>query len=113
MKEASGMSASSHSIRRRWVALLLGGAAVAAGATFAAVASSATGPNAQLVSQNRVYGGGQFTTSPEAGSLRNFAIDAHAIGAVAYGDIEYGSPFNWEHEQVTCLNVVGNQATVG
>jgi hypothetical protein len=86
---------------------------VAAGATFAAVGSSATGPNAQLVSQNRVYGGGQFTVPPEAGSLRNFAIDAHANGAAAYGDIEYASPFHWQHEQVTCLNVVGNQATVG
>jgi hypothetical protein len=68
---------------------------------------------AQLASQNRVYGGGQFTVSPDQGSVRNFAIDAHANGATAYGDIEYGSPFHAGHEQVTCLKVVGNKATVG
>ena len=79
----------------------------------ATLASATSGPNAQLVTHNRVYGGGQFTVSPEAGSLRNLAIDAHAQGATAYGDIEYASPFHWQHEQVTCLKVVGNTATVG
>jgi hypothetical protein len=62
--------------------------AVAAVIVSATIASATSGPNAQLVTQDRVYGGGQFD-SP--GGVRNFAIDAHAQGAVAYGDIEYGS----------------------
>jgi hypothetical protein len=100
---------------RRSATLLFAAALIAVASVLvpATIASATSGPNAQLVSQNRVYGGGQFTTSPEAGSLRNFAIDAHANGATAYGDIEYASPFFWEHEQVTCLKVVGNSATVG
>lgn len=95
----------------KWFAAAVGAVLAVLGA--AAIASATSGPNAQLVSQNRVYGGGQFTVSPEAGSLRNFAIDAHSSGATAYGDIEYASPFHWGHEQVTCLKVVGNTATIG
>jgi hypothetical protein len=101
-----------HRSKSRTLLFLAFCAVLAAGATFAAVASSATGPNAQLVSQNRVYGGGQFTNSFD-GSIRNFAIDAHANGAAAYGDIEYGGTVHAGHEQVTCLKVVGNQATLG
>jgi hypothetical protein len=78
---------------------------------IAGFAYSASGPNAQLAGQDRVYGGGSFT-GPE-GLLRNFAIDAHANGSAAYGDIEYGGGGHFEHEQVTCLAVSGNRATVG
>ena len=74
-------------------------------------ADSSGGPNAQLIQQNRVYGGGQFTVS--LGDVRNFALDAHATGGTAYGDAEYGGGIHWQHEQVTCLNVVGDRATVG
>jgi hypothetical protein len=86
-------------------------ACMVAGLATAGYAYSSLGPNAQLVSQDRVYGGGQFTVS--AGDVRNFAIDAHAEGGPAYGDIEYGGAPHTQHEQVTCLNVVGNSATVG
>jgi hypothetical protein len=77
----------------------------------ASYAYSSGGPNTQLIQQNRVYGGGQFTVS--AGDLRNFALDAHANGATAYGDAEYAGAVHWGHEQVTCLDVRGNRATVG
>ena len=77
---------------------------------IAGYAYSASGPNAQLAGQSRVYGGGNFT-GPE-GLPRNFAIDAHERGS-AYGDIEYGGGSHFQHEQVTCLAVDGNKATVG
>jgi len=96
---------------RRWkVGVLLVALAAALGVT--GLAYSTSDQNAQLVSQNRVYGGGQFTVSP--GDVRNFAIDAHhANGDAAYGDIEYGGGAHWQREQVLCLNVVGSSATVG
>jgi hypothetical protein len=97
------------SITKRWKfvlpALLLGLLALAG------LAYSAAGPNAQLAGQNRVYGGGSFK-GPE-GLARNFAIDAHANGSVAYGDIEYGGGSHFQHEQVTCLAVGGNRTTIG
>jgi hypothetical protein len=88
---------------------LLFGALVIAG-----VAYSAGGPNAQLASQTRVYGGGSFV-GPDlpVGLQRNFAVDAHANGQAAYGDIEYGGGSHFQHEQVTCLAVSGNRATIG
>lgn len=81
-----------------------------AGALAAAgLAYSTGGPNAQLVGQDRVYGGGHFIVPDSlGGGVRTFAIDAHSSG-----DIEYGGLLHWAHEQVTCLNVVGNSATVG
>jgi hypothetical protein len=95
--------------RKKWfAAALIAGLAVLLPAT---IASATSGPNAQLVTQNRVYGGGQFTVSP--GDVRNFAIDAHAQGGVAYGNVEYGSTLHFGNEQVTCLKVVGNTAAVG
>jgi hypothetical protein len=78
---------------------------------IAGVAFSASGPNAQLASQNRVYGGGHFNTSD--GTARNFAVDAHASGQAAFGDVEYAGPSHWSHEQVLCVTVVGNKATIG
>jgi hypothetical protein len=84
---------------------------VVAALAAATYAYSSGGPNTQLLQQNRVYGGGQVTVS--AGDLRNFAIDAHADGATAYGDAEYAGAVHWGHEQVTCLNVRGSSATVG
>jgi hypothetical protein len=96
--------------RKKWLAAaLIAGLAVLMPAT---IASATSGPNAQLVTQNRVYGGGQFTSSFD-GSVRNFAIDAHAQGGVAYGNIEYGSTLHFGNAQVTCLKVVGNTAAVG
>jgi hypothetical protein len=96
-------------ISRRWrfvvPALLLGALAVAG------FAYSASGPNAQLASQNRVYGGANFTTFD--GSQRNFAVDGHASGQAAFGDVEYASSSHYSHEQVLCLNVGGNKAVVG
>jgi hypothetical protein len=79
--------------------------------TVTGFADSASGPNAQLGSQNRVYGGGNFTTFD--GSQRNFAVDGHANGQAAFGDVEYGGSPHYSHEQVLCLNVSGNKATVG
>jgi hypothetical protein len=95
----------------KWLAAAL--IVVAAVVVSATIASATSGPNAQLVTQNRVYGGGQFTISP--GNVRNFAIDAHAQsgGGPAYGNIEYGSSGFHLNTQVTCLKVVGNTATVG
>lgn len=93
---------------RRIALLTVSGLAALAAAGYA---YSSVGPNAQLLQQNRVYGGGQFTVS--AGDVRNFAVDAHANGGTAYGDAEYAGAAHWSHEQVTCLNVVGNKATVG
>ena len=97
-------------LRMKWLAAAL--IAVAAVTVSATIASATSGPNAQLVSQNRVYGGGQFV-SP--GGVRNFAIDAHAPGGsgAAYGNMEYGSSGFHISTQVTCLKVVGNTATVG
>ena len=78
---------------------------------IAGVAFSASGPNEQLASQNRVYGGGHFNTSD--GTARNFAVDAHTSGQTAFGDVEYAGPAHWSHEQVLCVTVVGNRATIG
>ena len=99
--------------RSGWkLALLL---AIAIGAlAVGGFAYSADGPNAQLVGQDRAYGGGTYqpgnTTQP-----RNFAIDAHASGAAAYGNVEYAGAAvgAFREEQVTCLSVVGNKATIG
>jgi hypothetical protein len=77
---------------------------------IAGVALSASGPNAQLASQNRVYGGGDFNPG---GTQRNFAVDAHTDGTVAFGDVEFGTVSFYRHEQVLCLNVSGNKATIG
>jgi hypothetical protein len=88
---------------------LLLGALVIAGLAY-----SAGGPNAQLASQNRVYGGGSFV-GPDlpVGLQRNFAVDAHANGQAAYGDIEYGGGSHFMHEQVTCLAASGKRAAIG
>jgi hypothetical protein len=94
--------------RKKWFAAAL--LAVLAVLVPATIASATSGPNAQLVTQDRVYGGGQFV-SP--GGERNFALDAHAQGAAAFGNIEYGSSGFHLNTQVTCLKVVGNTATVG
>jgi hypothetical protein len=97
--------------RKKWLAAaLIAGLAVLMPAT---IASATSGPNAQLVTQDRVYGGGQYTVSP--GSVRNFAIDAHAQGGAAYGNLEFGSGpiLHFGNAQVTCLKVVGNSTTVG
>lgn len=99
-------------LRMKWLAAAL--IAVAAVTVSATLASATSGPNAQLVNQDRIYGGGQFTISP--GNVRNFAIDAHAQGGgagAAYGNVEYGSGAFHLNTQVTCLKVVGNKATVG
>ena len=94
--------------RRLVLPVLAVGALVIAG-----VALSASGPNAQLASQSRVYGGGSFTPSPLDTIQRNFAVDAHADGPTAFGDVEYGTVYHYSHERVLCLNVSGNKATVG
>jgi len=75
--------------------------------------TTTTAPNQQLVHQNRVYGGGQFM-GPD-GTPRNFAVDAHAEPGSnpAFGDIEYGNPVHYSHEQIACLTVSGNKATLG
>jgi hypothetical protein len=73
-------------------------------------AYSAGGPNAQLVNQDRAYGGGTYTPF----NTRNFAIDAHASGAAAYGNVEFAvADGHVRQEQVTCLSVSGNKATIG
>ncbi len=48
--------------RKKWFAAAL--LAVVAVLVPATIASATGGPNAQLVSQNSVYGGGQYTVSP-------------------------------------------------
>jgi hypothetical protein len=91
---------------------------------IAGYAYSSVGPNAQLVPQDRLYGGGQTDAGacfvPDIGFCRplasNFAIDAHATGdgQAAYGDITGGSPgFRDAHSQITCLRVHGQNAVVG
>jgi len=88
----------------------------------AAFAHSSGGPNAQLVNQDRVYGGGAFGPGCVVPDInfcidytRNFAIDAHATagGNAAFGDATYGAPLHDQHHQVTCLSVDGNKAAVG
>jgi hypothetical protein len=89
----------------------------------AGYAYSSGGPNAQLVGQDRVYGGGQTDPGcfvPDINFCRplpvNFAIDAHATrtGAAAHGDRTNGAPgFRDVHGQVTCLAVHGHNAVVG
>jgi hypothetical protein len=89
----------------------------------ASFAYSASGPNAQLVTQDRVYGGGQTDPGcfePDINFCRplpfNFAIDAHATGTgqAAYGDFTNGAPgFRDVRDQVTCLAVHGHNAVVG
>jgi hypothetical protein len=105
------MTGSWQRVGRRWKLALFSFAL--SGLLIAGVAYSAAGPNAQLVPQDRAYGGGQFI-APD-GIPRNFALDAHATsgGQPAYGDIEYGNSIHDQHEQVTCLNVAGNEATLG
>ena len=81
-------------------------------ATTTITTTTTAPPDTQLSSQNRVYGGGQFT-GPD-GIPRNFAVDAHAVpGGPAFGDIEYGNTVHASHEQVMCLTVSGNKATLG
>jgi hypothetical protein len=74
-----------------------------------AIAYSLGGPNQQLVGQDRVYGGGTY----QPANIRNFAIDAHASGAAAYGNIEYAAGVTIREEQITCLTVSGSKATLG
>ena len=85
---------------------------------IAGLAYSSGGPNAQLVAQDRLYGGGGTDPGcfvPDIGFCRtvptNFAIDAHATrtGQAAYGDMVSGNG----HKQVTCLAVDGNNAVIG
>jgi len=91
---------------------------VVVGLAGAAIAYSSGGPNAQLVNQDRLYGGGGTDPGcfvPDIGFCRfgptNYAIDAHATGTgqAAYGD-RVGSNI---HEQITCLAVDGHNAAVG
>jgi hypothetical protein len=97
-----------HRTTNRWKVVAPG--AVVAMLAIAGFAYSASGPNAQLAGQDRVYGGGSFI--PDS-FQRNFAVDAHANGQAAYGDIEYGGGSHFQHEQVTCLAVSGNRAAIG
>jgi hypothetical protein len=118
-REASNMS-----IRRRWVALLLGGSAVLAGVlvSVAAAGSSSNGPP-----QIRVYGGGNVpngsctdgATTFCTGVTREFSIFAvhDPNEQITYGTITVGNP---ERDggvnsviRVTCLAVSGNVAEVG
>jgi hypothetical protein len=100
-----------HPVRTTAVAIFV----VIAALLGAGLAYSTDGPNAKLVHQDRIYGGGGTDPGcfvPDIGFCRvvqtNFAIDAHgtATGHAAYGD--YGSP-----NQITCLSVDGNNAVVG
>jgi hypothetical protein len=93
-------------------------AVIAALAGGAAAALSDGGPNAQLVSQDRLYGGGGTDPGcfvPDIGFCRigstDFSVDAHATGSghAAYGDLLFGA----NHIQVTCLAVDGSKAAVG
>lgn len=102
---------------RRWKLAILGVVAIGALAV-AGFAYSSGGPNAQLVSQDRLYGGGGTDPGcfvPDIGFCRtgqtNFSIDAHATGTgqAAYGDVMGGG----HHDQVTCLGVDGENAVVG
>jgi hypothetical protein len=88
----------------------------------AAIAHSLSGPNAQLLTQDRLYGGGGTDPGcfvPDISFCRttfiNFAIDAHATGTgqAAYGDYVYGPPTGPTHVQITCLAVDGVNAAVG
>lgn len=94
--------------RKLVLPVLLLGALVIAGVAF-----SASGPNAQLASQNRVYGGGGFTPFDTLHPQRNFAVDAHANGPTGFGDVEWGTASTYRHEQVLCLNISGNKAAIG
>jgi hypothetical protein len=103
-------------LRRRRLAGLVAFAAIALAGGAYAYASG--GPNAQLVPQDRLYGGGGTDPGcfvPDIGFCRvvptNFAIDAHASSTdeAAYGDLVSASG----HKQVTCLAVDGNNAVIG
>jgi hypothetical protein len=98
--------------RSLFILLVVTAAGLAVGLAFATKASTTTGPNAQLASQDRVYGGGTYQPNTMV-APRNFAIDAHASGAAAYGDIEYATPSTIREEQITCLSVSGSKATIG
>jgi hypothetical protein len=84
----------------------------------AGYAYSSGGPNAQLVGQDRIWGGGGTEPGcfvPDIGFCRpvptNFAIDAHATGTgqAAYGDMVVANT----QVQITCLAVDGQNAVVG
>ena len=97
-------------LSKRWLRIfVLIVALLALGLALATRAQTTTGPNAQLATQDRVYGGGTY----QPANVRNFAIDAHAIGGAAYGNLEYATPLTLREQQVTCLSVSGNKATVG
>jgi len=93
--------------------VLATGALAAAGYGY-----SSDGPNAQLVGQDRVWGGGGTEPGcfvPDIGFCRpsptNFAIDAHATGT---GQAAYGDRVGFNaHDQITCLAVDGQNAVVG
>ena len=103
---------------RSRVAVAALGLVVLAALGLAALAYSSGGPNAQLVFQDRVWGGGG--TDPgcfvpnidfcRTGST-NFAVDAHATGngQAAYGDHIGGAG----RSQITCIAVDGHNAVVG
>jgi len=93
--------------------------ALAVALAVAGFAYPTGGPNAQLVGQDRLYGGGGTDAGcfvPDIGFCRlattDFSVDAHATGTgnAAYGDIVAR---NGSHSQVTCLAVDGGNAVVG
>jgi hypothetical protein len=101
--------------RRRALSVLL---VVCGGLAIAGFAYSSDGPNAQLVNQDRIYGGGGTEPGcfvPDVGFCRqvptNFAIDAHgsSTGRSAYGDWLTGG----DQIQVTCIAVDGTNGVVG
>lgn len=101
--------------RRRLAALFVFAVVALVGA---ALAYSSDGPNAQLVNQDRLYGGGGTDPGcfvPDIGFCRvvptNFAVDAHATATdqAAYGDLVSSNG----HKEVTCLAVDGNNAVIG
>ena len=103
-------------MNRKRIAVVL--VAVAGTLGGASLAYSTDGPNAKLVHQDRIYGGGGTEPGcylPDINFCRpgptDFAIDAHATGNghAAYGDVV----FLTRHEQVTCVAVAGSNAVVG
>jgi hypothetical protein len=107
---------------RQWKVAVLS-AAIVGTLAIAGIAYSTGGPNAQLVSQDRIYGGGQTDPGCFVPSINfcrplpvNFAIDAHATGTgqAAYGDYTNGAPgFRDFHGQITCLAADGQNAVIG
>jgi hypothetical protein len=85
-----------------------------------AYSAAGRGPLALGFPTAHVYGGGHFGPGCFDGPgnvcfqyPRDFSVDAHRIGGVVSGTLNYGHGILLIQGQITCMTVVGNRAALG